>query len=346
MQTPSIALWPIPVHLLAVIADELGQYGITTLQLLEGTDVSEQMLSEPETLLPYRTTQKILERACELSPIPHLGLAVGARQFPSSMGILGYGINCCATVEDAMTMAVKYYRVSSTLLQSEWRQDSGNLYWLSTPPIDLGKLLPCVVEEEFSVLCRNFPLLTGHSVNLLEAHFRYPEPAYVPLYRKFFDCPLFFSADENQLVMSASLLKLPILQANPLSVAAAERLCIEFLRANPTTDDLIMRVRQLILEQKIEFWDEAAIAARLNITSRTLRNRLRRLDTSYQEILDSLREQIARDDLNRSTLNVSDIAEHVGYSDARSFRRAFKKWTGMTPGDFRQRRLTPSVLPE
>ena len=96
-----------------------------------------------------------------------------------------------------------------------------------------------------------------------------------------------------------------------------------------------MRVRKLILEQKNDFWTEAFIAEKMNVTSRTLRNRLRRLGTSYQETLDSLREQIARDVLRRSRLTVSEIAEHVGYSDARSFRRAFKKWTGMTPDHYR-----------
>jgi AraC-like DNA-binding protein len=328
-------LWPVPVHMLAEIANELNKQGVTAQQLLVGTGISEQVLLQPEKLLPYRTAQKIVERACELSPAPDLGLVVGAGQTPSSMGILGYGINCCATVEDAMNMAVKYYRVSSTLLESEWRQENGNLHWIAKPPIELKTILRFLVEQEFSMLCRLFPMLTGQSARLHEAHFSYPEPEDVSLYRKLFDCTLVFSADENHLVMSASQLKLPILQANALNVAAAESMCGEFLAANPITDDLIMRVRKLILEQKNNFWTEAVIAEKMNVTSRTLRNRLRRLGTSYQEILDSLREQIARHVLRRSRLTVSEIAEHVGYSDARSFRRAFKKWTGMTPDQYR-----------
>jgi AraC-like DNA-binding protein len=135
--------------------------------------------------------------------------------------------------------------------------------------------------------------------------------------------------------MNTEVLRRPILQANPLSLAAAERMCAEFLKANPATDDLVMRVRQMILEQNNELWSENAIADRLNVTGRTLRNQLRRNGTSYQKILDSLREQIAQDDLMHSTLNIGEIAEHVGYSDARSFRRAFKKWTGMTPDEYR-----------
>ena len=87
MPTQSAELWPVPVQLVATIASELTRHGISVQQLLSGTAISEQDILTPEMLLPYRTVQKILTRACQLSPIPHLGLAVGARQTPSSMGV-------------------------------------------------------------------------------------------------------------------------------------------------------------------------------------------------------------------------------------------------------------------
>jgi len=334
--TRSATLWPIPVQLLAIIATELKQHGISTQDLLAGSGIAEEMLFDPEQLLPYRATLSILQRACTISPIPHLGFSIGAKQTPSGWGMLGYGINCCATVEDALNMAVQYHRVSSTFVEAELRRKDDLLYWISRPPVDLGMALPCVIEEEFASLCRSTPLLTGQKPRLLEAHFQYPEPDYVALYHEVFDCPLIFSSDTNQLVLSADILQQPILQANPLSVAAAERLCIEFLAAHPTTADLVMDVRQLILEQQHGYLDEESIAEKLNITSRTLRNRLSRLGTSYQTILNDLKEQVARNDLLKSSLTIADIADRTGFSDSRSLRRAFKKWTGMTPDEFRR----------
>lgn len=336
MHAPSTELWPIPVQLLALTARELQAQGISTEQLLKGSGVSEQALFEPDRLLPYRTTQKILERAIELYPNAGLGLALGAQHSPTGMGMLGFGLNCCATVADALEMTVKYHRISSTLLQSELRQEGEHCYWISTPPVELGALLPCVVEEEFASLCQASKVLTGEAVELQEAHFQYPEPENLTEYQRFFNCPLFFSAPENRISINSQQLQVPILQANPLSVAAAERMCIEFLEANPTVSDLVMQVRQLILEKQSQFLSESAVAERMNITSRTLRNRLQKLGTSYQVILDSLREQIAKTDLIHSTLTVNAIAERLDYSDARSFRRAFKKWTGLTPYDFRK----------
>lgn len=339
MPTNSTELWPVPVQLVSKVVGELAQHGISIERQLKDTGVSEQDLRRQEKLLPYRTAQKILTRACELSPTPQLGITVGSKQSTFGIGLLGYSINCCATIEDAMNMATKYSRVSSTLTQFEWKQEGGKLYWEVTPPVDLGKILRCVVEEELSMVVGAYLRLTGLQPELLEAHFQYPKPEYHALYKSTFNCPLFFSAERNQLVLSAEALKQPILQANPFGVAAAERMCVEFLEKNPATDDLIMRVRAVILQQNNKQWSETSISDKLNVTPRTLRNRLRRAGTSYQQILDSLREQISRDDLLRSTLTVSEIAENIGYSDARSFRRAFKKWTGETPDQYRIRCL-------
>ena len=80
MPEQDLELWPIPVQLVATIAQELSRLDISTQQLLAGTGLSEQGLSTPETMMPYRTAQKLIEKACELSPIPHLGLAIGTLQ--------------------------------------------------------------------------------------------------------------------------------------------------------------------------------------------------------------------------------------------------------------------------
>lgn len=335
-QATATALWPIPIQLITTTISELQSQGFSAAEVLEGSDIEEQALHVPGTLLPYRTAYKILSRALELNTRDDLGLIIGNQQSPSSFGLLGYGINCCATCEDALNMAVKYHRVSSTLLNPTWQRHEDRVSWLTSPPIPLGELLRFSVEEEFSSFCRAHHLLTGQPLHILEAHFQYPQPDCIISYQELFDCPLFFGAETNQLVSSPELLQRPILQANPLSLAAAEQICSDFLKANPTTDDLALSVRQLILTKQNEFLDESAVAQQLHITSRTLRNRLRQCGTSYQQILDSIREQIAKHDLSNSSLSCADIAERLGYSDSRSFRRAFKKWTGLSPDGFRK----------
>lgn len=346
MSTQLTSLWPVPVQLLARVATELMRYNITPKELLYDSEVTEKMLFESETMLSYRTTLKIIQRALKLSPIAHIGLALGATQSPSSMGVLGYACNCCATVEDAMNMAVKYQRVSSTLLQADWYEENGHVYWKSKTPIDLGKILPCALEEEFVTLYKSFEMLTGESIQFLEMYFQYPEPEYVSLYQETFNCPLYFSANENIVVMSNDILNVPILQANSLSTAAAERMCINFMQSNPIIEDMEMCVIQLIVEQEDVFPDEELIANKLNITSRTLRNKLALLGTSFRQITDNIRKKSATKYLQQKSLTMNEIAEKTGYSDARSFRRAFKKWTGITPDKYRKSYLSENCTTE
>jgi len=336
MHTSLTSLWPVPVQLIALIATELSNNGISTTELLEDSVVTEQMLFSSGTLISYRDTVHIIERAISLSPISHLGFSIGLKQSPSSLGILGYAVNSCSTVEDVLNMSVKYQRVSSTLTQAMWYQDNDLIHWKLTTPIELKRILPCVIEEEFVILYKSFEMLTGKNVQIIEMYFDYSEPEYAHLYQTYFNCPLYFDAKENRVVIHSEILKTPILQANPLSINAAEQMCIDFLEKHPIIEDMEICVRQLILAQDGIFHDEEFIADQLNITSRTLRNKLSLIGTSYRKILEDVRKKSALNYLESSQLTISEIAEKIGYSDARSFRRAFVNWQGVTPADYRK----------
>ena len=80
------------------------------------------------------------------------------------------------------------------------------------------------------------------------------------------------------------------------------------------------------------------VAERFDMTVRTLQRHLQLAGTSYQQILDELRQELAEHYLTRSDLAVQDIAQYLGFTESRSFHRSFKGWTGMTPGEFRERR--------
>ena len=80
------------------------------------------------------------------------------------------------------------------------------------------------------------------------------------------------------------------------------------------------------------------VAEKFHMTVRTLQRHLQQAGTSYQEILDQLRQELAEHYLLRSDLAIQDIASYLGFTESRSFHRSFKAWTGMTPGEYRERR--------
>jgi AraC-like DNA-binding protein len=107
------------------------------------------------------------------------------------------------------------------------------------------------------------------------------------------------------------------------------------LRARPGRDDLLETLSQRMRIDIEEPPRQRDLAQQINISERTLRRRLGEQSTSFLELRDGARFERARDLLKNSTLTVNEIADLVGYADARAFRRAFKRWSGMLPTDFR-----------
>lgn len=98
------------------------------------------------------------------------------------------------------------------------------------------------------------------------------------------------------------------------------------------------RVVTLLASLPEHYPDICQIAQHLKITERTLRRRLTAEGSSYRQILDEARYERAQRILERTQINAEQLAELLGYSDASSFRQAFRRWTGMTLNEFRQRR--------
>ncbi len=179
--------------------------------------------------------------------------------------------------------------------------------------------------------------LVGRRIPLLRAEFSYAEPAYSAEYRLMYCADLRFNRPNTVIAFDANHLDLPVVQN--------ERSLKEFLRTAPESillkykngSSLNARVRRR-LRQCLpgEVPDFERLAEELNMTPATLRRRLREEGESYQTIKDQLRRDLAISYLSHSSRSVMDIALELGFSERSAFHRAFRKWTGASPGEFRR----------
>ncbi len=327
--------WPVQVQVLSRVMQELASQGIDASALFEGVPVSADEIGTTHHILSYEMTIALIGRALTLARRPGFGLDVGLRERPADWGVVGYAVSCCPTLGDALRLGARYYRAAPSLAMLDLEDDGVTACWIITPPRDLGPVLPFVIEEEICAYLGAAQILTGGPLRIREAHFAYPEPLYRARYDELFDFPLVFSARANQIVFDSAILETPMLQANPVSAAIATRLCDDFLAAHPAQSDLAMRIRRHLIEHNLQIDGLDAVAGAFGMSPRTLRHRLSRGGESFQSILDSVRAQIATELLTTSPLKVEDVAERLGFSDARSFRRAFKQWMGRTPAEMR-----------
>lgn len=175
-----------------------------------------------------------------------------------------------------------------------------------------------------------------------QASFINPAPADTARLRDFFGAPLAFDRDTNGLSFDRALLAAPILGGDPALASYLEAHALAALKDRPQTADLADRVRAAIRDALKEGEPTLErLAVRLRLSGRTLQRRLADANTSFQNLLDDVRLGLARTYLTDERLDISEIAYLLGYSELRAFDRAFRRWVGVSPGEYRQRRPTP-----
>jgi AraC-like DNA-binding protein len=168
-----------------------------------------------------------------------------------------------------------------------------------------------------------------------EAEFVFDEPAYFARFAHVAPGRLRFGQPSNRLVFAASVLDLPLDMADPVAMQLAREQCEREMQALGRDDRTAARVRELLpLPEGFRTLEE--IAQMVGVSVRTLKRRLADQGTSYSTLLDELRQERALLLLRDETLSREQIAERLGYSDAANFTRAFRRWTGKTPGMVRK----------
>jgi AraC-like DNA-binding protein len=179
--------------------------------------------------------------------------------------------------------------------------------------------------------------LVGRRIPILRAEFSYPEPQHSAEYRLMYCASLSFDRPHTTIAFDASHLDLPIVQ-NERSVkeflrTAPESILVKYKNGSSLSARVRRRLRQFLPGEVPDF---DGLAEDLNMTPATLRRRLREEGMSYQSIKDELRRDLAIGYLSHSDRTVMDIALELGFSERSAFHRAFRKWTGASPGEFRR----------
>ena len=179
--------------------------------------------------------------------------------------------------------------------------------------------------------------LVGRRIPILRAEFGYPEPDHGAEYRLMFCDDLSFGMPFTRIVFDEDCLELGIVQdertVKEFLRTAPENIVTKYKNVSGVSARIRRRLRQMLPGDVPDF---DSLASELNMTSATLRRRLSEEGASYQEIKDQLRRDLAIRYLSHSDRSVMDIALELGFSERSAFHRAFQKWTGASPGEFRR----------
>lgn len=323
---------------------EMTSMGIPLERILKGTNLSDEWLKDTGALITPSQYLSIVTNALEESGDPALGLHVGPRQQLGELGFWGYAIISSPTLREANQVALQFWELNGSLVTLDFREEPGYAVWRILPafPMKDGRLWIFAVEELLTTFQTAASFLTNHEFRYARIDLSYPDPGYGELYRELFECPVYFGSGEDIFRAAVEDTDRPTFTGHPRMALVCREQCRELQARLRWGDELTGAIREIIIASMGRIPHLPEVARRLAMSPRTLRRRLQDRGTTYQHILDEVRVELAKEYLASTTLSVDQIAGRIGFTDATTFRRAFKKWTGTNIREFRMNRASGS----
>ncbi len=268
---------------------------------------------------------------------PSFALEFGCSLSPAAHGALGLAVLASDDLRQALTTLVRYIRTRTPLVHVDTQTRDGIVSVRITDAIVLGDVQRAVHELVVSTIVTALRALTSGRFRADEIRFAFaPAAAEVP-HERLLVSKVRFDASVTEIRFSAAALALPVVLADRTTARLATATLDEELAALEGRTDLRDRVRERLLRHRGALPDCARVAHDLHTTERTLRRHLEALGTSYAEIREATRRELAMHYLRDTGLSVAEIAERLGYADPSNFGAAFRRWTGASPRAFRKK---------
>lgn len=326
----------IPTIYAKVVLDFMAERGFHPSAILRGTGIELSAIANPEFKINLAQQLTICTNALSESNIDGLGLLLGQRTRPKHLGILGYAIQTSKNIRQALRILVNYSTVSGALMDFQL-QAQGNLQILSVSNVSArGDVRQFVVEDHLTTIDQMLKVITGGKFCSSGVTLDFPPPKWASTYNKVFNCHIKFDQTTITYQFDRTMLDLDIVFSDPEAARDCELKCEELISKMSNATSYADSIRRIILMLPSCSRNLTAVAEELRVSPRSLRRKLADEQSSFQQLLDEVRLELALQYLKNTTLPSEEIGSLIGFSDGASFRRAFKKWTGASPGVFRE----------
>lgn len=301
--------------------------------LLQQLGINPELLGEPRARIAPAQFTQLIQALWQALDDEYLGFG----QAPSKLGsfaMMCHAVIHCCNLEKALNRGLLFYSLFPGAPRLTLTHE-GEMVRLSLDDSQLWDPDHFLTESLLMIWHRFSSWLIGHRIRLEQATFSYPLPVHGAEYDLLFSCPIEFSTAQSSLLFHSRYLDMPLLQDERTLKLFLERSPANLLSRPDDGDSLTSQLRRLLSRDSSRWPDLETVAAHLHISPQTLRRHLREEGSSFQELKDQLRRDIAIYHLGRADLSLQQIAEQLGFSEPSAFHRAFKKWTGLTPGAYR-----------
>lgn len=314
--------------------------GIDPEQAFSDCEINTCELKDQETRLAADKLAQLMRYCNKKINNNDFSVEIAKHFYPGMFHALGYAMMSSNTLYDAYERIARYKRiVSNSCLLTVKESDDQLIFDMDIFHYeDSGRpaLSDPLIEAFLATMVSFGRELVGLNIS----------PVYVKLTRSpgklsnqyledFFGAPVKFEADFNGFVFERSIADAKLMVGNPLITQVHEQI-LDDLLSRIDRNDLIYQIKNKIYEQlPMGAPSQQQMATDLGMSLRNLQRKLHEKDTGYKELLEATRRRLALDYLTQQHLSFSEISYLVGFSSVANFHRAFKRWTGKTPGEYR-----------
>lgn len=316
----------------------LAEFGLDAGTIITEAGLAPSLFGDPENIIAFADLGRLLALCAERSRCPHFGHLVGNQAGLDVLGLIGQLARQAPDVGAALNSVILYLHLHDRgAVPALWLcEDRVVVAYIVYQPEIPG--IEQIYDAALAITYNIIQTLCDPGFQAIEVRLSRPRPADVEPYRRFYRARMRFDAERTAVVFAANWLRHPLDGADALLHQQLLQM-IAFLDAQGT-DDLVGHLRRVlrrILIQGAAPGDTslAHIARLFALHRRTLNRRLRALGTSFKALIEEARYDVARQLLRDTSLPITDVAASLEYADAAAFTRAFKRWSGVSPGTWR-----------
>ena len=329
----------IPSSYSRIVARDLGLQERDLPRLLRGTGLpTEILLAGDESRMTGQQQVRVLANAQEIGNAPHFGLRLGRKLEPSTHGPIGYLALASPDLRTALQSLRDFLPIRIPFAQLDLNEDGQFLSCGLTILLQAGPNESQMLVESFVMIIQGLvESFLGRKLTEAMVHVDFPRPAYIDIYPQFIHSLVRFEQERSCVMIPSSLLREPNPAGNSDSYAAAREMCATLLeQVPPTSLSMTDRVKRILLAHPSGSVSEEDVARSLYVSKRTLARRLKQEGSGYRQVREEILSDMSARHLLDDRLSVESIAALLGYHDSANFRRAFRRWHGCSPQEFRR----------
>ena len=317
---------------LEAMARVLGKYQVNSAAVFTAAGLDSEPYRDADARVPVAKNARIWAECVRLSGNPCIGFEVGQAITAANLHAVGYAWLASSTLEEALERLARHQSMVSTAVRTRVERTADELRLVIDPDERTPQESADTFVAAVITICRQ---ASHEDFHPMRVEMTRPRPPCAKQLAKFFGCQISYGVAANVIAFRLSQARELLPRQNPALARASDKVADSYI-ADMVHDDVLSRARVGLIGLLASGEpSRGALAKHLHISERTLARRLRDSDTTFRDLLDESRRDLALGYIRQRRYSVADITYLLGFSDQSNFARSFKRWTGQSPAAYR-----------